>query len=257
VNGSENDVLLTTEQMLKYLRVNQRTIYRLIKAGTIPVIRVGGQWRFSKREVDAWLTGRAHTESTTPEVAPAHACAAPPRVLVLDDASIRELLSKALALAGSDIAAMTGASTADNAMLPRPYDALVGELETRARDGLRLTNAAGTVQADLRIEACDDSSCAPQDRSRQIRFVVDCRVSRSPSDHKVSRGRSTATKVKGRRGFASMNAKKRRRISRQGGIAAHKKGTAHEFTAEEARTAGTLGASVMRRRRASADPSTK
>ena len=40
---------LTTEEVLEYLQVNLRTVYRLIKAGKIPAVRVGRQWRFRKR----------------------------------------------------------------------------------------------------------------------------------------------------------------------------------------------------------------
>jgi general stress protein YciG len=40
------------------------------------------------------------------------------------------------------------------------------------------------------------------------------------------------------RGFASMDPEKRREIARKGGKAAHEKGTAHEWTPEEAREAG-------------------
>src|SRR3954469_5799446 len=43
------------------------------------------------------------------------------------------------------------------------------------------------------------------------------------------------------RGFASMNSEKQREIARKGGKAAHEKGTAHEFTADEARAAGRKG----------------
>jgi general stress protein YciG len=43
------------------------------------------------------------------------------------------------------------------------------------------------------------------------------------------------------RGFAAMNAEKQREIARKGGKAAHEKGTAHEFTADEARAAGRKG----------------
>jgi len=43
------------------------------------------------------------------------------------------------------------------------------------------------------------------------------------------------------RGFASMNAEKQREIARKGGRAAHEKGTAHEFTTDEARAAGRKG----------------
>src|SRR5829696_4989747 len=43
------------------------------------------------------------------------------------------------------------------------------------------------------------------------------------------------------RGFASMDAEKQKEIARKGGRAAHEKGTAHEFTADEARAAGRKG----------------
>src|SRR6476620_12680696 len=43
------------------------------------------------------------------------------------------------------------------------------------------------------------------------------------------------------RGFASMDSNKQREIARKGGKAAHAKGTAHEFTADEARAAGRKG----------------
>ena len=50
-----NEVFLTTEEVLEHLQVNLRTVYRLIKAGKIPAVRVGRQWRFRKRDIEAWL----------------------------------------------------------------------------------------------------------------------------------------------------------------------------------------------------------
>ena len=46
---------------------------------------------------------------------------------------------------------------------------------------------------------------------------------------------------KKRRGFSAMDENKKREIARKGGIAAHRKGTAHKFTSEEAREAGRKG----------------
>ena len=51
---------------------------------------------------------------------------------------------------------------------------------------------------------------------------------------------------KERRGFASMSAEKQREIASKGGRAAHEKGTAHEWTAEEARNAGRKGGQISR-----------
>jgi general stress protein YciG len=51
---------------------------------------------------------------------------------------------------------------------------------------------------------------------------------------------------KERRGFASMSADKQREIASKGGRAAHEKGTAHEWTPDEARAAGRKGGQISR-----------
>src|SRR5918996_3106863 len=60
------------------------------------------------------------------------------------------------------------------------------------------------------------------------------------------------------RGFASMDRAKQREIASKGGKAAHQKGTAHEWTSEEAREAGRKGgmASHQRRKQQLEDPGT-
>ncbi len=58
------------------------------------------------------------------------------------------------------------------------------------------------------------------------------------------------TERKGRgRGFASMDPDKQREIASKGGRAAHAKGTAHEFTSDEARVAGRKGGEAVSRDR--------
>ncbi len=47
--------LLTTEQVARYLKVDKFTVYRLVTQKKIPAFKVGNQWRFSKKMVDAWL----------------------------------------------------------------------------------------------------------------------------------------------------------------------------------------------------------
>jgi general stress protein YciG len=55
---------------------------------------------------------------------------------------------------------------------------------------------------------------------------------------------------KSKRGFASMDPARQRDIASKGGKAAHAKGTAHEWTADEARRAGRKGGEVVSRDRA-------
>src|SRR5262245_32812047 len=59
-------------------------------------------------------------------------------------------------------------------------------------------------------------------------------------------GGTVNTDRKERRGFASMSPEKQREIASKGGRAAHEKGTAHEWTADEARSAGRKGGQVSR-----------
>ena len=84
-----DESFLTTEEVLEYLQVNLRTVYRLIKAGKIPAVRVGRQWRFRKRDIDAWLeTQRPRGSRGAQSPAPRPSTAASggrPRVLVVDD----------------------------------------------------------------------------------------------------------------------------------------------------------------------------
>ena len=54
---------------------------------------------------------------------------------------------------------------------------------------------------------------------------------------------------KERRGFASMSPEKQREIASKGGRAAHQKGTAHEWTSDEARNAGRKGGQAVSRNR--------
>lgn len=55
---------------------------------------------------------------------------------------------------------------------------------------------------------------------------------------------------KSKRGFASMDPERQREIASKGGRAAHEKGTAHEWSRDEARTAGRKGGEVVSRDRA-------
>ena len=75
------------------------------------------------------------------------------------------------------------------------------------------------------------------------------RTGRAASENRImndaANGRMTGER-KERRGFASMTPEKQREIASKGGRAAHQKGTAHEWTSEEARSAGRKGGQISR-----------
>ncbi len=64
--------LLTVRQLQDLLQVDRVTIYRMLKRGTLQGIKVGGQWRFRRDQVEAWLEQRKGERAPTP------AGAAPP-----------------------------------------------------------------------------------------------------------------------------------------------------------------------------------
>jgi general stress protein YciG len=68
-------------------------------------------------------------------------------------------------------------------------------------------------------------------------------------DRQVVRAVGGEEMAKEDRGFASMDRAKQREIASKGGKAAHQKGTAHEWTSEEARDAGRKGGIASHRRR--------
>ena len=47
--------ILTIKQVADYLKVTDRTIYRLAAAKKIPAFKVGGTWRFSRADIDSWI----------------------------------------------------------------------------------------------------------------------------------------------------------------------------------------------------------
>jgi excisionase family DNA binding protein len=47
--------LLTVGQVAHYLKVDKFTVYRLVTKKKIPAFKVGNQWRFDKKIIDAWL----------------------------------------------------------------------------------------------------------------------------------------------------------------------------------------------------------
>jgi excisionase family DNA binding protein len=151
-----DETFLTTEEVLEYLQVNLRTVYRLIKAGKIPAVRVGRQWRFRKRDIDAWLDSQRPRGGSRPAATPAPARpatgAARPRVLVVDDeASIRDLLSKTLALAEYDVDVAPDGRSALERMRLYPYDLLIADLKMPGVDGLTVIREAKRYKTDLPV----------------------------------------------------------------------------------------------------------
>jgi excisionase family DNA binding protein len=67
------DRLLTTRELQDHLQLDRVTIYRMVKEGELPALRVGGQWRFSAEAIDRWLARQQGEPAPRPnsrEIAP-------------------------------------------------------------------------------------------------------------------------------------------------------------------------------------------
>ena len=52
---TSGEAVLTLSEVAAYLKVTERTIYRLAGAKKIPAFKVGGVWRFSRADIDSWI----------------------------------------------------------------------------------------------------------------------------------------------------------------------------------------------------------
>jgi PTS system nitrogen regulatory IIA component len=98
-----DDDILTLEEVAKYLRVSERTVYDWAQKGEIPSGKIGTVWRFKKSEIKKWVNERLSAGRLSPQAAiPIDTILSPKRVLFLDFPSKRDAL---LALADNLAAA--------------------------------------------------------------------------------------------------------------------------------------------------------
>jgi excisionase family DNA binding protein len=146
------DAFLTTEEVLDYLQVNLRTVYRLIKAGRIPAVRVGRQWRFRKQDIDTWLESQRTKHGRRKPAIHRRALTTRPRILVVDDEeTIRELLSRTLAIAEYEVDMVPDGQTAVDRLRIYPYDLLITDLRMPGVDGLTVIREARRYKADIPV----------------------------------------------------------------------------------------------------------
>jgi excisionase family DNA binding protein len=54
--------LLTLEQVAQYLNVDRFTVYRLLAQKQLPAFKVGNQWRFKRKMIEAWLRKHSNVQ---------------------------------------------------------------------------------------------------------------------------------------------------------------------------------------------------
>ncbi|MDR2535061.1 MAG: PTS sugar transporter subunit IIA [Treponema sp.] len=88
------DDILTIEEVAKYLRVSERTVYDWSQKGEIPAGKIGTVWRFKKSEIEKWVNDRLsiNTLASQNGAVQIDALISPDRILFLEYSTKRDAL---------------------------------------------------------------------------------------------------------------------------------------------------------------------
>jgi len=53
-----SDEILTLPEVAQLLKVAEKTVYTMAQKGELPAFKVGGQWRFRRADLDAWIDAK-------------------------------------------------------------------------------------------------------------------------------------------------------------------------------------------------------
>ena len=65
MNKPADDKVMTTTEVMAYLRVTRKTLLKLVREGRIKANKVGKDYRYLKSEIDNYLRGQISPEDTT------------------------------------------------------------------------------------------------------------------------------------------------------------------------------------------------
>ena len=130
--------LMTVGEVADYLRVTEKTIYRLLERGRIPATKVGRQWRFDTTSIDKWL--RQNSVKTQANI------------LVVDDEEVVRLLFKeTLGELGHKVITAENATSALEVVNQQDLDLVFLDLKMPGMDGAELFRQIKSVKPRLPV----------------------------------------------------------------------------------------------------------
>jgi len=54
--------IMTVKEVSEYLKISDKTVYKLASQDKLPAFKVGGSWRFQKIKIDAWINAQRNKE---------------------------------------------------------------------------------------------------------------------------------------------------------------------------------------------------
>jgi len=129
---------MTLEEVANYLRVTEKTIYRLLDKRGIPATRVGHQWRFDKAAIEVWLN-QSSTEAGT-------------SILIIDDdKSICSLFKDTLEDEGFRVTTVNDSHQALELVKGGDYALLFLDLKMPEMDGTELLRHIRKIKPEIPI----------------------------------------------------------------------------------------------------------
>ena len=130
--------LMTLEEVAQYLRVTEKTIYRLLDKKGIPATRVGHQWRFDKVVIDIWLRQSS--------------IEAGDRIIVIDDdEAICSLFKDTLEDAGYKVTTVTDSYEGLELLKKQDYDLVFLDLKMSGINGAELLGQIRAAKPEIAV----------------------------------------------------------------------------------------------------------
>jgi len=130
--------LITVEEVADYLRVTEKTIYRLLDRGSIPATKVGRQWRFDTASIDNWLQKNSVKAKAS--------------ILVVDDEEIvRSLFKETLGELGHRVITAETASEGLELVKQQDLDLVFLDLKMPGMDGAELFRQIKAIKPELPV----------------------------------------------------------------------------------------------------------
>jgi excisionase family DNA binding protein len=121
----QGSVYLTVTEVAGYLKIPEETIYKYARSGRIPASKLGRHWRFTRMQIDNWVTRRTAGGQDRMRV-----------LVVDDDESVRSILTRWLHEGGCEATAVSGGQEAIHALEGAVFDLVLLDLMMPTMNGV-------------------------------------------------------------------------------------------------------------------------
>lgn len=130
--------LMTVREVADYLRVTQKTVYRLLQKSAIPALKVSHSWRFDKAAIDEWLKSTAVGAKTS-------------ILIVDDDQTIRDLFRDILEDAGHHVVTAGSGAEALEYIKAKDFALVFLDLKMPGMNGADVLRKIRTIDPELPV----------------------------------------------------------------------------------------------------------